>query len=79
MITFEGVLGAMWTVMAQGVSCYVLEMFTENLEPETVMPFLEPLMTRLVQMLHTPKKGVKVRWLLFSVFGRFVKTCCYSP
>ncbi|CAM9255040.1 unnamed protein product [Laminaria digitata] len=34
-------------------------MFTENLEPETVMPFLEPLMTRLVQMLQTPKKGVK--------------------
>ena len=41
------------------MSCYVLEMFTENLEPETVMPFLEPLMTRLVQMLQTPKKGVK--------------------
>lgn len=40
-------------------------MFTENLEPETVMPFLEPLMTRLVQMLHTPKKGVKVRLALF--------------
>lgn len=40
-------------------------MFTENLEPETVMPFLEPLMTRLVQMLQTPKRGVKVRvWLL---------------
>ena len=36
-------------------------MFTENLEPETVMPFLEPLMTRLVQMLQTPKRGVKVR------------------
>ena len=47
----------------QGVSCYVLEMFTENLEPETVMPFLKPLMTRLVEMLHTPKRGVKVcRW-----------------
>lgn len=38
----------------------MLEMFTENLEPETVMPFLEPLMTRLVQMLQTPKRGVKV-------------------
>lgn len=48
----------------QGVSCYVLEMFTENLEPETVMPFLEPLMTRLVQMLQTPKRGVKVRHYL---------------
>ncbi|CAM9783964.1 unnamed protein product [Ascophyllum nodosum] len=43
----------------KGVSCYVLEMFTENLEPETVMPFLKPLMTRLVEMLHTPKRGVK--------------------
>lgn len=42
----------------------MLEMFTENLEPETVMPFLEPLMTRLVQMLQTPKRGVKVRLLL---------------
>ncbi|CAM9780208.1 unnamed protein product, partial [Discosporangium mesarthrocarpum] len=45
----------------KGVSCYVLEMFCENLEPETVMPFLDPLMTRLVQMLHTPKKGIKAR------------------
>lgn len=35
-------------------------MFTENLEPETVLPFLEPLMLRLVQMLQTPKRGVKV-------------------
>ena len=44
----------------KGVSCYVLEMFTENLEPETVLPFLEPLMTRLIQMLQTPKRGIKV-------------------
>lgn len=47
-----------------------------------MMPFLEPLMTRLVQMLHTPKKGVKVRLSLFSVWlvtsCRFVETCCYS-
>ena len=59
-------------------------MFTENLEPETVMPFLEPLMTRLVQMLQTPKKGVKAsgkwdgrvdrkRWFLY--FPETVLVC----
>src|SRR6476659_6492132 len=32
----------------KGVSCYVLEMFCENLQPATVLPFLNPLMSRLV-------------------------------
>ncbi|KAG5193038.1 armadillo-type protein [Tribonema minus] len=43
----------------KGVSCYVLEMFCENLQPDTVLPFLEPLMQRLVQMLQTPKRAVQ--------------------
>lgn len=62
----------------QGVSCYVLEMFTENLEPETVMPFLEPLMTRLVQMLQTPKRGVKVRtYIYIYIYSRW--SCRTKP
>jgi hypothetical protein len=34
----------------KGVSCYVLEMFCENLQPATVLPFLPQLMNRLVQV-----------------------------
>ena len=43
----------------QVTSCYVLEMFCESLDPESVLPYLNPLMTRLVQMLeHSTKKSV---------------------
>jgi len=48
------------TTQVKGMSCYVLEMFCENLEPETLRPFLEPLMTKLVQTLQThPKKSIQ--------------------
>jgi hypothetical protein len=40
----------------QTTSCYVLEMFCESLDPESVLPFLNPLMTRLAFMLQNAKK-----------------------
>ncbi|CAM9441954.1 unnamed protein product, partial [Phaeothamnion confervicola] len=42
----------------KGISCYVLEQFTENLPPEALTPFLDPLLQRLVRMLHAPKRSV---------------------
>jgi hypothetical protein len=44
----------------QTTSCHVLEMFCESLDPESVLPFLNPLMTRLVVMLeHSTQKSVR--------------------
>lgn len=43
------------SVSVQTTSCYVLEMFCEHLEPESVMPFLNPLTTKLVSMLESTK------------------------
>ncbi len=40
------------SVNVQTTSCYVLEMFCESLEPESVLPFLRPLMEKLVSMLQ---------------------------
>lgn len=40
----------------QTTTCYVLEMFCENLQPETLRPFLNALLTRLASLLQSPQK-----------------------
>lgn len=40
----------------QSTSCYVLEYFCESLQPETLRPYLNPLMTRLANLLRSPQK-----------------------
>lgn len=41
------------TPRVQGASCYVLESFCENMTREQILPYLQPLMTRLVEMLQS--------------------------
>lgn len=36
----------------QGTSCYVLETFCENLQPDVLRPYLGPLMNKLAALLH---------------------------
>jgi hypothetical protein len=40
----------------QSTACYVLEMFLENLQRETLRPFLQPLLMRLMALLSVPRK-----------------------
>ena len=40
----------------QSTACYVLEMFLENLQRETLRPFLQPLLMRLMALLSSPHK-----------------------
>ena len=40
----------------QSTACYVLEMFLENLQRETLRPFLQPLLMRLMTLLSSPHK-----------------------
>ena len=48
-VVFQALEDAKHTV--QGTSCYVLEMFCENLQPATLRPVLHPLLTRLAALL----------------------------
>jgi hypothetical protein len=51
---FQALDDSRYTV--QTTSCYVLEMFCENLQPATLRPFLTPLLTRLAALLQSPQK-----------------------
>ena len=43
----------------QGTSCYVLEYFCESLQPATLRPYLNPLMTRLANLLQSAQKSTQ--------------------
>lgn len=43
----------------QGTSCYVLEYFCESLQPATLRPYLNPLMTRLAALLQSAQKSTQ--------------------
>lgn len=43
----------------QGTSCYVLEYFCESLQPATLRPYLNPLMTRLANLLQSSQKSTQ--------------------
>lgn len=43
----------------QGTSCYVLEYFCEGLQPETLRPYLNPLMHRLAALLQSQQRSTK--------------------
>lgn len=51
----------------QTTTCYVLEMFCENLQPETLRPFLNPLLTRLASLLQSPQKVYPLSRLLLPL------------
>lgn len=43
----------------QGTCCYVLEYFCEGLQPATLRPFLNELMTRLAGLLQAPLRSTQ--------------------
>jgi len=47
------------TITVQGTCCYVLEMFCENLQPETLRPFLGPLMQKVIILAQAPQKAIR--------------------
>jgi len=51
----------------QSTSCYVLEMFLENLSRETLRPFLQPLLTRLMTKLTTVKTRISQEMALTAI------------
>ena len=50
-------------ISVQAVACYAMEQFLENLQPETVAPYSEAIMNRLLQLSHSPSVSVRERVL----------------
>lgn len=48
------------TPSVKGTSCYVLESLTENMEAEAILPYLEPLMEKLVSLVLTSKPQIQL-------------------
>eukprot|EP00640_Fibrocapsa_japonica_P000545 CAMPEP_0113942732 /NCGR_PEP_ID=MMETSP1339-20121228/8362_1 /TAXON_ID=94617 /ORGANISM="Fibrocapsa japonica" /LENGTH=1186 /DNA_ID=CAMNT_0000947279 /DNA_START=128 /DNA_END=3688 /DNA_ORIENTATION=- /assembly_acc=CAM_ASM_000762 len=57
------------THTVQGMSCYVLEMFCENMEPDMLMPYLDPLMTKLVGMLRVEGQRRSIQEMVLSAIA----------